>query len=265
LSNAIVQALEDAAQKVAKAIEDAARSVGHFFEDTGTRVKQAVTDLTEHDGKAASELEKAGKHADETPHVHGAEGSITRPASAGPVGPNAGAEVDQAAAYGSKVRQGLADKLADPRTKGQFPDVYDPFHGGTEQGYIDRHSTGVDENGNPLWNYKGEAPNNGALNGREDRVPAQVGQRVDRYGHPGGYFLSPEGTPYPQRGLPNDNLAKPYHRYEVVRPFDWNKALVKPAFEEPGLGVQFRLDDNFPVDYYLKNGYLRDLDAEGGQ
>jgi hypothetical protein len=83
LSNAIVQALEDAAKKIEQAVIDAAKSVGHFFEDTGTRLRQAVDDLTTHDGKAAADLEKAGKHADETPSVHGAGGATTPASAAG--------------------------------------------------------------------------------------------------------------------------------------------------------------------------------------
>lgn len=103
MSNAIVQALEDAARKVAQAVEDAARSVGHFFEDTGTRLEQSVTSLTEHDSKAASELERAGRHVDETPHVHGAGGPPTLPAAA-------------TGATGSALRGDLANatRLPDP-------------------------------------------------------------------------------------------------------------------------------------------------------
>ena len=98
MSNAIVQALEDAARKVEQAVVDAAKSVGHFFEDTGSRLEQAVDDLTAHDGKAASDLESAGRHADETPHVHGAGGASTVPSSGtgGGAGGNLSGELENA-------------------------------------------------------------------------------------------------------------------------------------------------------------------------
>jgi hypothetical protein len=258
LSNAIVQALEEAATKVAKAVEDAAHSVGHFFEDTGTRLRRAVTDLTEHDDRSASELDRAGRHADETPHVHGGGSGSTIPAAAGGGGPDVVAETERAAQFGTGVRTGLDAKRADPRTSRQIPDGYDPFHGQTPEEYLGAHTKDpmFTDGGHPNWNYEGEAPDHGAL-GPEEQTHLPVGRRIDRYGSEYGSYLSPEGTAYPNRGLPADNLAKPYHQYEVVKPLPVRRGVVKDAFGEPGLGLQFRT--NGRIKWYIQHGYLREI------
>ena len=258
MSNAIVQALEDAARKIVTAVEDAARSAGHFVEDTGTRLRAAARDLSEHDGNAAAELERAAKHGDETPTIHGSGSAATRPASSGSGGPDVVAETERAAALGRDVHRGLQTRLADPRTRDQFPPGYDPFHGDTPGKYIADHTTPRrwDAGGRPDWDYAREAPNHGAL-GDEERTHLPVGHRIDRYGNPYGRFTSPEGTSYPGRGLPADNLAKEYHQYEVVKPLPVWRAPVLPAFGEQGFGVQYRL--NGRVKWYVDHGYLREL------
>lgn len=47
----------------------------------------------------------------------------------------------------------------------------------------------------PYW-----PPNRGAL-GEVWRITLPVGTLVDRYGYPGGPFVSPVGTPYPMRAF----------------------------------------------------------------
>jgi len=43
------------------------------------------------------------------------------------------------------------------------------------------------------------------------------GTVIDRYGFPGGRFLSPVGTSYEARALPYDKAKMPYYRYEVLK------------------------------------------------
>jgi hypothetical protein len=99
------------------------------------------------------------------------------------------------------------------------------------------------------------------------------GQRIDRFGPENGRFLSPDGTPFPDRALPPDSLiARPgdhtphgYHRYEVTRPFQVSSGPAAPAFGQPGGGTQHYLDSSlYPpgagrvnVEWLVKNGFLR--------
>ena len=88
----------------------------------------------------------------------------------------------------------------------------------------------------PYW-----PPNRGAL-GEVRSITLPVGTLVDRYGYPGGTFVSPVGTPYPMRALPPGSNQKPYTIYRVLKPID-NVAASKimPWFGEIGLGTQYEL------------------------
>ena len=59
--------------------------------------------------------------------------------------------------------------------------------------------------------------------------------------------------------MPADNLTKNYHRYEVLQPLPAKAGVIAPAFGEPGMGLQYRLDHS--VQWYIDNGYLRELDS----
>ena len=73
-------------------------------------------------------------------------------------------------------------------------------------------------------------------------ITLPVGTLVDRYGYPGGIFVSPVGIPYPMRALPPGSNQKPYTIYKVLKPID-NVAACKimPWFGEIGLGIQYEL------------------------
>lgn len=108
-----------------------------------------------------------------------------------------------------------------------------------------------------------------------DRVAMAMkpGEIVDRFGSTGGEYLSPLGTPFPERGLPptsldvrDPNNLLGYHAYEVVKPFDAQVGYIAPAFGQPGGGLQVLIDngllgqaDKIGVKWLLDNGYLRDL------
>ena len=84
-------------------------------------------------------------------------------------------------------------------------------------------------------------PNRGAL-GEVRSITFLVGTLVNRYGCPGGTFVSPVGIPYPMRALPPGSNRKPYTIYRVLKPID-NVAASKimPLFGEIGLGTQYEL------------------------
>ena len=141
MSNAIAQALEDAAKKVGQAVEEAAKSVAKFFEDTASRLKTSAKNLLEHDAKAGKEFEQAAKKVG-SPSVHGAEGEVTKVASAAG-GSQVSDEVTKLEEYGHRVEEGLQKHRTDAITSGQFSDGYDPLHGQTIHEYVAQHSDGT--------------------------------------------------------------------------------------------------------------------------
>ena len=96
-------------------------------------------------------------------------------------------------------------------------------------------------------------PNNGAQ-GDWCATHLYEGDQVDRYGFPGGSFVSPAGTPYGERALPPDTAGKPYNLYTVVKPFPVAVSRVAPAFGEPGGGVQYKLPNS--VSWLERKGFL---------
>ena len=62
-------------------------------------------------------------------------------------------------------------------------------------------------------------PNRGA-SGEVRSITLPVGTLVDRYGYPGGIFVSPVGTPYPMRALLPGSNRKSYTIYRVLKPID---------------------------------------------
>jgi len=102
-----------------------------------------------------------------------------------------------------------------------------------------------------IWppNSGGYAPTYGTM--------LDVGTKLDRFGYPGGTFVSPLGTSFESRALPPSYLkTKPYFQYEVVQPIPGvTEAKALPWFGQPGMGTQFQLPN--PVQYYLENGSLK--------
>lgn len=103
------------------------------------------------------------------------------------------------------------------------------------------------------------------------RQKLAAGSRIDRFGYSGGSYLAPAGTLFLQRALPPQNLNTPvgtpqsnYHLYCVVTPFDVDAGPTAPWFEQPGLGLQYKLDASYvpasggtiSVSWLLANGYL---------
>jgi Tuberculosis necrotizing toxin len=97
------------------------------------------------------------------------------------------------------------------------------------------------------------------------------GSRIDRFGFPGGGYLSPAGTPFPQRALPPQNLNTPadsplsnYHLYCVAMEFTVDAGPIAPWFAQPGMGQQYKLEmkhlpkagKELSVAWLIKKGYL---------
>jgi hypothetical protein len=100
-----------------------------------------------------------------------------------------------------------------------------------------------------------------------DNAEIPQGTVIDRFGHPGGAWLSPDGTPFVERALPPDSAAKPYYQYVVNDPsklpagYHIEESKVAPWFHQPGGGVQFRIigpdGNDAPVQHLLDSQYLK--------
>jgi hypothetical protein len=82
------------------------------------------------------------------------------------------------------------------------------------------------------------------------------GAVIDRFGSEGGRYFSPEGTPFPQRGLPPSAARAAYSKYEVLRDLPAEGGLVDPVFG-PGLGIQYK--SALSARQLVRQGYLRRL------
>jgi uncharacterized protein YukE len=145
------------------------------------------------------------------------------------------------------------DKEIDPHVadSGMVPDKFDPYGGLSRQEYYDRH---YHDGG---WDY----PDNDGFKG--ERFPNTLDPAdkpvIDRFGRPSGSYASPEGTPYPERGLPVTSLTDEYHRYRVEKPLPdtVTQGDIAPAFEMPGGGTQYFFDK--PIQWYIDHGYMTEI------
>lgn len=110
------------------------------------------------------------------------------------------------------------------------------------------------------------------------RHTLEVGQVVDAFGQESGSLLFPDGTPFPERGLPDHVRTAPggdgvsdsgaggeaYHRYRVIHPFQVSASIVPAEGPDTGGAVRFTLDaagfgQATPVPtirWLIGNGYL---------
>ena len=81
---------------------------------------------------------------------------------------------------------------------------------------------------------------------------------IDRFGYPGGTFVSPQGVKFSHRALPQSyQNGKPYHVYQVLKPIQVDAGLAAPWFNQVGMGMQYELP--LPVDDLIKNGSLIEI------
>ena len=152
---------------------------------------------------------------------------------------------------GVKIVTSAAGKLIGKVGTNGRPPVTNP----TAQQVEAANDLGVDArwvraDGSPDW-----PPNNGFA-GTPEVVNLQPGARIDRYGSNDGGFLSPAGTPFEQRALPNSSANSQFQTFEVVRPLPVNSGQAAPWFGQPGGGTQYQLQ-GVNVQQLLDEGYLR--------
>ena len=62
--------------------------------------------------------------------------------------------------------------------------------------------------------------------------------------------------------LPPSDVGREYHRYRVVKPLpdSVTEGRIQPWFEQPGGAMQYKFGEH-DIRWYVKNGYLEELDA----
>jgi nicrotizing toxin Mtb-like protein len=100
-------------------------------------------------------------------------------------------------------------------------------------------------------------PPNDGFKGEPQDLLLAAGTVLDRYGQPGGTFVSPAGASYESRALPYDQAKMDYYRYEVVRPFTVKAGEAVPWFDQAGGGMQYKTDR--PVRQLVIEGTLRQV------
>jgi len=102
----------------------------------------------------------------------------------------------------------------------------------------------------------GHPLNDGNLGGTSVPTTLRRGTIVDRYGPSGGTYLSPAGTPWPQRALPGEAASRQLNTYQVVRDFPVQGGIIAPAYGQPGRGIQYQTDRSV---FDLMPDYLRPI------
>ncbi len=110
----------------------------------------------------------------------------------------------------------------------------------------------VDEAGNIKW-----PANNGAIEGTEKNVVLQKGYQFDRYGKNSGSYVSPVDTPFEMRSLAPGTENTPYKVFEVVKPVRGQGSVIAPWFDQPGGGIQFKLNNS--IDELLNSRRITEV------
>ena len=98
----------------------------------------------------------------------------------------------------------------------------------------------------------------GFLGGKSQPMTLPPGTRVSRYGDTKGTYVSPEGVPFKNRGLPSGYLdgknKVDYQIYEITKPITVEGGIAAPHLYSPGGGVQYVLPQK--VQYLLNDGSM---------
>jgi len=99
--------------------------------------------------------------------------------------------------------------------------------------------------------------NNGFL-GTARQMTLEEGQSIDRFGGSDyARFFSPPGTPIAARALPPGVGDQARRTFQVVKPFDVQAGKVAPAFNQFGLGMQYRSE--MQLGDLLSGGFLKEI------
>lgn len=102
--------------------------------------------------------------------------------------------------------------------------------------------------------------NNEAIRGTEEFIHLKEGEIIDRYGKVTGKYFSPVGTPMEMRALSYDADLSKYHQYKVLKPFEVEASTIALAFDNIGLGTQYR--SPVSVEVLLKRGIIKEVGGD---
>ncbi len=296
MSNPIVKALEDAAERIGRTLsKDAGKAVEDMYRSAGKNTEAVIERISKADAESAHKLidlvEKSGKgnvvrDAEKAASMRRRFGDILDPANAGkpvryldehgnPIPTSKLMHPDMSDAERMRL-QSIQDKInADSQAYRAQHGSWPPSPAGVDKshpavqdllppGYDPYHGQGRDAwmqsitkpDGSLDWADGKKFPD--GFSSPTDREPVVLspGQTIDRFGGPNGKFTSPAGVPYPDRALPAISLDAGYHQYEVIKPLPAWQGTIAPQMGEPGGGVQHYLP--FSVEALLKEGYLRE-------
>ena len=147
---------------------------------------------------------------------------------------------------------------------------YERLAGMTAKGYLETYYDATAKS----WRYPPQGGYQITPEGQPVKMQLSLfaGQRIDRFGSEFGGYLSPEGTPYADRGIPPQSLDSTtapascnYSRYKVLQTIPVYSGPIAPALGQPGFGLQYVLDASifpgnppgFNVGYLVANGFLQ--------
>ena len=100
--------------------------------------------------------------------------------------------------------------------------------------------------------------NNGFI-GQTENLILKPGQIIDRFGGSSfSRFFSPTGVPGPMRALPPGTANQTLRNFEVLKPFTVEAGRIAPAFNQIGLGTQFRSGGR-TLGELIEQGFLREI------
>ena len=127
--------------------------------------------------------------------------------------------------------------------------------------------------GNENWpGQKGDPNIDGFLKGEYQKTTLSPGDKIDRFGSDYGHFFGNIGESKEMRAMSPNSDFKNYNQYEILMDLPVLKGKIAPWFNQPGGGIQFKLDPFFAkqimsipsdeaaiIKKLIEFGYLRKL------
>ena len=127
--------------------------------------------------------------------------------------------------------------------------------------------------GNENWpGQKGDPNIDGFVKGEYQKTTLSPGDKIDRFGSDYGHFFGNIGESKEMRAMSPNSDFKNYNQYEILMDLPVLKGEIAPWFNQPGGGIQFKLDPFFAkqimsipsdetaiIKRLIEFGYLRKL------
>ena len=127
--------------------------------------------------------------------------------------------------------------------------------------------------GSENWpGQKGDPNIDGFVKGEYQKTTLSPGDKIDRFGSDYGHFFGNIGESKEMRAMSPNSDFKNYNQYEILMDLPVLKGKIAPWFDQPGGGIQFKLDPFFAkqimsipsdetaiIKKLIEFGYLRKL------